>query len=153
MITVMPFRATMISMLNINKVLVCNHCKINFTSTQTRSWHIPKYCSAKCFGLSIKGKPFTKEHCERISLSKSNEKHPRWKGNKAKYNTFHGWIRSHFGSAKICENKKCCIERPKRYDWSLVHGFKHSHNRKAYMQLCRSCHRRYDHYSLTLSTC
>ncbi len=73
---------------------------------------------------------------------------------KGGYNAVHIWLRYHFGSANKCENKDCIYPRknnarswvraPKRFDWALKKGFKYEHIRDNFIQLCPSCHKRYD---------
>lgn len=73
------------------------------------------------------------------------EKHPNWKGGNTCYIAMHAWLRINFGKADKCENKNCKIIKPKRFEWALIRGKKHSHNRKNYIQFCISCHRKYDY--------
>ena len=78
-----------------------------------------------------------------------------WKGENAGYVAKHTWIVKHYGNAKKCENKKCVyprvnsknvyIEAPKRFEWALIKGKKYTRNVKDYIQLCPSCHRKYDY--------
>lgn len=67
-----------------------------------------------------------------------------WKGDSAGYFPIHSWLIRNFGKAKMCENKECS-GIGKRFEWALIRGRQHSHNRDNYMQLCASCHRRYDY--------
>jgi CRISPR/Cas system-associated protein Cas10 (large subunit of type III CRISPR-Cas system) len=56
----------------------------------------------------------------------------------------HAWLIYWYGRAERCENKKCTYENPKRYEWALIKGEKYEKKRDNYMQLCPSCHRKYD---------
>lgn len=73
-------------------------------------------------------------------------RHGGWKGEKAGYQAVHCWLRKHFGKASKCESSNCkgVPEDYKWFEYALKKGFEHSHNRDAYMQMCRSCHRLYD---------
>lgn len=67
---------------------------------------------------------------------------------KANYNKtyfrIHSWLIYWYGSAKCCENKDCGYRNPKRFEWALIKGRKHEKKRSSYIQLCPSCHRKYD---------
>ena len=69
--------------------------------------------------------------------------HPHWKGESAGYYTKHKWIYLHYGKASKCENRDCSYENPKRYDWANI-SHKYKRDISDYMQLCPSCHTRYD---------
>ena len=56
----------------------------------------------------------------------------------------HDYINKHFGKAYKCENPKCKIKNPKKFEWSLKKGKQYSRNRSDYWMLCVSCHRFYD---------
>lgn len=83
-----------------------------------------------------------------------NEKHYLWKGQEATYTAFHQWIKRKLGKASKCENTNCkyprinkngkILHKPKIFQWALKNGYEHGHNLDAYMQLCCSCHKRYD---------
>ncbi len=80
----------------------------------------------------------------KLAKDKVGDKHPKWKGDNVHYITFHKWLSYHYGKASICENMECPHKNPKRFEWALVHGKTHSKNKDNYMQLCCSCHRKYD---------
>ena len=64
--------------------------------------------------------------------------------NTKEYFQAHAWIIYHYGKASKCENENCTYENPKRYEWALIKGKKPEKSRDNYMQLCPSCHRKYD---------
>jgi hypothetical protein len=78
----------------------------------------------------------------------------QWKGKKSTYFAKHMWLTYHYGKPTKCENPTCHYPRknkrglmmqyPSRFEWALLKGKKHDHNRKNYIQLCPSCHRQYD---------
>ncbi len=87
------------------------------------------------------------------------ENNTKWKGKKASYTAFHHWLRYHYGKATKCENIDCVyprkvrrrgishmivIEKPSMFQWALLKGKIHEHNRGNYIQLCVSCHEKYD---------
>jgi hypothetical protein len=60
------------------------------------------------------------------------------------YFRIHGWLSFHHGKAKKCENENCASVNPKRFEWALLKGKDYERNRNNYIQLCPSCHRKYD---------
>jgi hypothetical protein len=58
------------------------------------------------------------------------------------YVRVHNWIRYHYGRAIKCE--MCSGLKAKRFDWALRKGFKYEKNVENFIQLCPSCHRKYD---------
>ncbi|MEK6878608.1 MAG: hypothetical protein AABY22_03320 [Nanoarchaeota archaeon] len=80
---------------------------------------------------------------KKISKSNTGKLSSQWKGKEAKYQAFHIWIRTHYGNATKCENKRC-LKKSFNYEWALIKGKKHGHDIKRYIQLCKSCHRIYD---------
>lgn len=72
------------------------------------------------------------------------EKSGNWKGDNAAYHTKHTWLKNNFGSAIMCENKKC-PKRSKNYQWANISG-KYKRNRNDYFQLCIPCHHTYDNF-------
>jgi hypothetical protein len=63
-------------------------------------------------------------------------------GELIKYDALHSRLRRKYGHALICEF--CGDKEVKRYEWALKKGRTYSMNIKDYMQLCCSCHRKYD---------
>ncbi len=86
--------------------------------------------------------------------STTGPNHGAWVGDSAVYGTKHQYLGRHFGKAKKCENINCFYPRKnasrgwvrsaKKYEWALVRGRSYSRDRKDYLRLCASCHRRYD---------
>ena len=62
-----------------------------------------------------------------------------------KCKNIHDWIRENYGSANKCSNPDCKYNKPKRYEWALIHGKKYERNVENFIQLCPSCHRKYDY--------
>ena len=60
------------------------------------------------------------------------------------YFNIHQWISRHYGKAYKCENIDCMHEFSKRYEWALINGMQHKRDINNYIQLCASCHRKYD---------
>lgn len=93
-----------------------------------------------------KGSKHSQESKDKISQSlkgKYGKESRRWKGDDAGYVAKHLWLVEHFGNAKICENLTCTYENPSRYEWANISG-NYTHDRKDYVQLCPSCHRKFD---------
>jgi hypothetical protein len=55
-----------------------------------------------------------------------------------------------YGKANMCENNKNgildfkCSGKSKNYDWAFMGVGKYKRDRKLYIQLCHSCHLKYD---------
>lgn len=59
------------------------------------------------------------------------------------HGTLHARIRAKHGKANRCEF--CFDKNAKRYEWALKKGRDYSDNRSDYLELCVSCHRKYDY--------
>lgn len=57
------------------------------------------------------------------------------------YGQIHQWIFRKYGKAIKCE---LCLEPDKNYEWALKKGHQYEMNIENFMQLCASCHRKYD---------
>lgn len=76
-----------------------------------------------------------------------------FKGDKASYAAKHIYLKNRYGRAQKCQQKGCkyprlnskgiCMDKPKRYEWANITGV-YTHRREDYVQLCPSCHRRFD---------
>jgi hypothetical protein len=84
---------------------------------------------------------FTAERNKKISESKMGEKHPLWKGIDVGYKSLHEWINNHFKKENQCEF--CGTKESKKFEWAVKEG-NYTRNRKDYLFLCCSCHRKYD---------
>lgn len=75
-------------------------------------------------------------------------KNPRWKGDKASYQSKHQYLKRNYGNPKICD--KCGTEGFKEkggrwsIHWSKKTDAEYTHNREDYLGLCRKCHGKYD---------
>ncbi len=58
------------------------------------------------------------------------------------YDRIHDWLRHTYGKATTCEF--CHQNDKKKYEYALKQGLEHDFKRENYLQLCTSCHRRYD---------
>ena len=76
------------------------------------------------------------------------DKHYLWKGDKASYCAKHVWIKKHFGIPDICENIECSSSS-KKYSWANISG-KYTRERKDWIKLCYSCHKKLDLGILTI---
>jgi len=60
------------------------------------------------------------------------------------YDNIHKWVLRYFGLATRCESEDCTSEKPKRFEWALRKECSYARNISNYIQLCPSCHRKYD---------
>ena len=61
------------------------------------------------------------------------------------YSRIHRWIAKVKGKAIRCENKDCQCVAAKKYEWALIKGKTYDFVAENFMQLCSSCHRKYDY--------
>lgn len=59
------------------------------------------------------------------------------------YAAIHYWLKKNYGVAVKCENEKC-PNKQSRFEWALKKDKKYEYKRENYIQLCRSCHNKYD---------
>ncbi len=60
------------------------------------------------------------------------------------YIEVHRRISRKYGKANKCSNPVCSYKNPKRFHWALIKGRSYSLDIKDYMELCPSCHKKYD---------
>jgi hypothetical protein len=90
--------------------------------------------------LSRKGKSFTEEHKKNMRDSFAKEEnHHLWKGEAVGYSTLHRWVQKHKGKAMICD--KC--GSTSKVEWANTNR-KYERNLFDWIQLCHSCHMKYD---------
>jgi hypothetical protein len=56
----------------------------------------------------------------------------------------HDELRRCFGKATKCEMENCASVNPKRFEWAKRKDRPYTSNADDYIQLCPSCHRKYD---------
>jgi len=95
--------------------------------------------SCGCLAADV-GRKFLKKYAN--SKNHRGEGNPQWRGERAKYQSFHAWLTRHYKktSCEECGSKK-------NLDWALKKGCKHGHDRKRYIVLCRTDHLKYDYTS------
>lgn len=73
---------------------------------------------------------------------KGNNRYGRHLISDSEYNLIHRWVASIAGKAKRCVfcNKKSGT----KYEWALLKGEKYERNVNNFIELCCSCHRKYD---------
>lgn len=99
----------------------CNACGKEYQA-RWNEFLTSRFCSPACSGKVLMGK-----------------NHHAWKGDKATYGTLHSWVRRTKGKASKCV---FCNEGT-RFEWANISG-KYKRKAEDYMELCVSCHRRYD---------
>lgn len=63
--------------------------------------------------------------------------------NRNKYLSIHTWLKTHFGPATKCENLTC-KKKSKSFQWAKLEGRTYRKLRGNFIQLCISCHLKYD---------
>ena len=59
------------------------------------------------------------------------------------YVRVHYWLKKNYGRASKCDMKDC-LGISKKYEWALKRGKKYEMKRKNFLNLCKSCHSKYD---------
>lgn len=91
--------------------------------------------------------PHSIERKLKMSLSHRGERAYNWKGDKVGYSGLHKWVSLRLGKAKVCE--VCSNAKSKVVDWAnKSHQYKR--DLRDWLELCRSCHIRYDKGSLEI---
>lgn len=67
-----------------------------------------------------------------------------WTSFSNNYYAIHSWLQKEHGKANHCENKSCVNEKATRFHYALKHGKSYERHRMNFMQLCTSCHKKYD---------
>lgn len=65
------------------------------------------------------------------------------KAGKAKYKAVHKWIYKNYGKASKCESETC-NKKFNKFHWVLKKGYSYEFNIGNFMQMCTSCHTKYD---------
>ena len=77
----------------------------------------------------------------KLSIARTNEKNPAWKGDKVGYRGIHKWIERKLGKANKCSFDP--THQSVRFDWANISG-SYLRDLEDWSQLCRKCHRQYD---------
>ena len=59
------------------------------------------------------------------------------------YQAIHHWLKINYGRASKCESKEC-VGKSQNYQWAKKTGKVYARRRSHFLQLCRSCHSKYD---------
>ena len=130
------------------------HCKNCGNEFKIINYSNRIYCSQECklngyWGKINKklnlGRKLSSEHKHKISLGMKkldwdNENNPAWKGDKVGYMGLHNWIRRKLGKPTKCI---LCGKGKNKYYWANISG-EYQRNTKDFMELCASCHVKYD---------
>lgn len=100
-------------------------------------------------GKGDKMSEFAKSKISQSLLGKKGIESRRWKGDKAGYVAIHAWLKKTNGKASECSNPNCKYVNPKRFEWASI-SRKWKRDIKDYVELCPSCHRKFDINGLTL---
>lgn len=117
---------------------ICKQCSKRFSVFPYRKKEA-KFCSKKCYWVSIKGVRF----CHEYEIRKGQRLSPKteFKGNSKSYYALHEWIRRHFPKISKCEF--CFTETAAKYEWAnKSHQYKR--DTEDWIRLCVPCHRKYD---------
>lgn len=59
------------------------------------------------------------------------------------YSSVHYWLKKKYGVASRCTNKKC-LKISNNFSWAKKRNCEYDYKRSNFIELCRSCHSRYD---------
>lgn len=81
-------------------------------------------------------------------LGRTKELSSMWKGDKASYSSKHKWIQKHWIKTGVCEN---CGKSPQPFggrkwgiQWHSLDGEYNREDRKTWLELCKTCHNKFD---------
>ena len=60
------------------------------------------------------------------------------------YSAIHSWLKYYHGKANRCEHVETCTKKSLVFEWAKIREKEYDFNRDNFIQLCRSCHVRYD---------
>jgi len=110
----------------------CETCKkVLFISKSILNRHKNHFCSVRCSSEWRKDKSF--------ETGRKNAEHWNWKGDKAKYQAIHIWVRRNKPKPKLCV---LCGKRKARDLANISGDYRRDIN--DYQYLCRKCHIRFD---------
>lgn len=66
-----------------------------------------------------------------------------WKSKHPNYRAVHAWLKYYHGKASKCEMPDC-LSKSKAFNWALKKDCEYEKNIDNFMQLCSSCHKKYD---------
>ena len=75
--------------------------------------------------------------------------HSYMKITKKEYTSIHQWLKHRYGSPQACENTQCPYKEVggMKCQYALKRGFKYQKKRENFIELCSTCHARYDRWS------
>lgn len=88
------------------------------------------------------GGKYCSRDCSNKSTAKKGQESPNWKS-KVGYHAVHDWIQLNYGKANMCEDPNC-KKISQKYEWAKVKDVPYERKRENFIQLCKSCHSKYD---------
>lgn len=107
------------------KCIICGKELVKKKNQSKKYFEQQRFCSNQCIGKY-----------------KTGEKNNRWAGDNVGYDGVHMWIKKIRGKASKCEH--CKRTDRKKYEWCSK-DHKYTRNAEDYLELCTSCHRKYDY--------
>ena len=110
---------------------------MNLNKKYKSRWYKGNVCKECSKPVTINSTGFCK-HC-----SHKKNRCIFWRGNGVGYHGIHKWLYAYFGRANHCDNPKC-EGKSSTYQWAKLKEKTYQRNRENFIQLCTSCHRKYD---------
>lgn len=129
-------------------------CKVCGSSFYVPGWRIKDagrgiYCSLTCTNQDRVGrhysprtelKPGNRPWNAGIKSWQTDEKHPMWRGDSAKYSAIHMWIKRKLGKAIECRD---CGQTNGKIHWANI-SLQYLRDRADWIPLCAPCHGIFD---------
>lgn len=119
---------------------------------EIRKRYSKMYKGKKRINFSGKNHPMYGKHHSALTIQKIiNANINKWKNGIPAYSTKHDRIRKENGKASRCQNRECailefkCRKNSNTFHWALIKDREYTMDVNDYLQLCASCHKRYDY--------
>jgi len=96
---------------------------------------------------ALKGHGFSKETIEKMKRNHADfngSKNPNWRGDNVGIIGVHVWLKKYFKKKMICEFCGKIGKTPLSIDWAKLRNKPYTRDRNNFIELCRSCHKKYD---------
>lgn len=120
--------------------------EVSMKTGYSKSW-VYRICKKSLIPIRKPGREAgycpTEETRKKLSLSKTGEKSPRWKGDMAGYRAKHIWLARILGKPHFCNHCKDKTLSHRSYHWANISG-RYKRNIKDWKRLCVRCHKKFD---------
>lgn len=86
---------------------------------------------------------FSEEVTKKLSDNQKGDGNSNWKGDNAKYQAKHAWVRRVLGKPMICTQCGFESDNPYKIHWANISG-EYRRDTADWVRLCASCHNKFD---------